>query len=416
MFIDRRLKRIIAIALVAVAMWIGLNIATRPGHINILVGKQATLNLNSIWANTLASFSPSDLEISIEQNRQVKLLSGKVGSYKMACSLLGFKIREWTVNALPSTYVYPGGELIGVKISSKGIIAYNYENIDGTILSPARKANIRLGDVIQKVNGVSADNADDFIELVNQACNSGGFVKLTVLRNGNLIDALVVPEFSERNQCYQIGLNVKESIAGIGTLTYVTADKSYFGALGHAIAETTTGTTVPIGSGMLNGAQIVSLLKGEKNEPGAIHGLILKQAIFGQVIANNEFGIFGSYNGGLFNNAKEPVAVALQNEVKEGPATILTTIDGEEPKEYEILITRLHRQSAPNTKSMTIEVTDPELLSKTGGIIQGMSGSPILQNGKIIGAVTHVLVNDPKSGYGVYIEWMLQNNMHLIYN
>ncbi|MDR2520245.1 MAG: SpoIVB peptidase, partial [Eubacteriaceae bacterium] len=328
----------------------------------------------------------------------------------LEASFLGIPLREWTVNVLPDTMLYPGGELIGVRIDSKGLIAYKYEDI-GEIPSPAKKANVHIGDIIQKLNGVETNNAVEFREKLNEVAPDGKMVRLTVIRDASLIDIMVSPAYSDKEQKWLIGLYIKDDIAGIGTLTYLNEDRSYFGALGHAIAEVKSGVTVPINKGELKGAQVISLVKGERNEPGAIHGIIAKKDdYFGFISANNNFGIFGTYQGGLMDATKKPMPIALQGEVKTGPATILTTL-GDKAKEYDIRINKVNQQAYPNTKSMVIQIVDPELLEKTGGIIQGMSGSPILQNGKIVGAVTHVMVNDPKMGYGVFIEWMLQNHM-----
>jgi len=416
---QRKIRKRIAILTIALLlMAIALPFVNRqPGQINLIVGKESNVKLQALFPKVsliqqdpaVAVNGQALTDISVN-NGDIVLKSDEEGTFSISAEFFGLKIQEWTVNVLPDTVLYPGGELIGVELASQGLIAVGYQEINSDTPSPAKKANIKVGDIVQKINDIEISNAEEFSALLNQVTGDGKLVKLTVMRAGRSMDVLVKPEYSDSKGQYIIGLYIKDNIAGIGTLTYLSEDKTSFGALGHAITENNTGTLVPIHAGTLRGAQVLSLVKGEKNEPGAIHGMFPKnETSFGQITGNNDFGIFGVYRGGLFKTDKAPMPIALQSEVQLGPATIMTTLD-DKVKEYDIEITKVNRQTAPSTKSMVIQVTDPELLAKTGGIIQGMSGSPIIQNGKIVGAVTHVLVNDPTTGYGVFIEWMLQNN------
>ena len=209
---------------------------------------------------------------------------------------------------------------------------------------------------------------------------------------------------------YKLGLWVRDSTAGIGTLTFYHEDSETFGALGHPITDGDTNTTFTIKDGDLLSASILSVRKGEKGVPGELRGLFVNEKnSIGEIKNNSTSGIFGNSYEPLINpKFSEPMSVGFRNEVVEGPATIITTIDDEGPKEYDIEIVKLLQQDKSGPKSMIIRVTDEELLSKTGGIVQGMSGSPIIQNDKIVGAVTHVLINKPDIGYGIYIEWMLE--------
>ena len=203
---------------------------------------------------------------------------------------------------------------------------------------------------------------------------------------------------------------MRDSTAGIGTLTFYDEDSDTFGALGHPITDGDTNTTFTIKDGDLLSASILSVRKGEKGVPGELRGLFVNEkSSIGTIKSNSSSGIFGSTKKALVNpNFSEPMSIGFRNEVVEGPATIITTVDEEGPKEYDIEIIKLLQQDKCGPKSMIIRVTDEELLSKTGGIVQGMSGSPIIQNNKIVGAVTHVIVNDTKKGYGIFITTMLK--------
>ena len=217
-------------------------------------------------------------------------------------------------------------------------------------------------------------------------------------------------ELVKEGEGYKLGLWVRDSTAGIGTLTFYDEGTDTFGALGHPITDGDTNTTFTIKDGDLLSASILSVRKGEKGIPGELRGLFVNEkSSIGTIESNSSSGIFGNTNKPLVNPIfSEPMSVGFRNEVVEGPATIITTVDEEGPKEYDIEIVKLLQQDKCGPKSMIIRVTDEELLSKTGGIVQGMSGSPIIQNNKIVGAVTHVLINKPDIGYGIYIEWMLE--------
>lgn len=219
----------------------------------------------------------------------------------------------------------------------------------------------------------------------------------------------VKPVKSKDNQ-YKIGLWIRDSTAGVGTLTFYDNKTGTFAALGHPITDVDTGTILNVNSGQIVNSSIVSVRKGVRGTPGELKGIFIDEdVVLGQIIKNTQCGIFGKSNLPIKNKNNKKMKLALRDEIKEGPAQIYTTIDGSEPKLYNIMVEKLLPQNSPGPKSMVIKVTDKELLEKTGGIVQGMSGSPIIQDNKIIGAVTHVLINKPDTGYGIYIEWMLKD-------
>ena len=306
--------------------------------------------------------------------------------------------------------VYPGGISIGVKINNKGALVVGYSDIstyDGLSESPGKIAGIELGDIIEEVNGENIETCSDLISKVKSCRNDELTVK--ILR-GNSEITKKVPLRKEDNE-YKIGLWVRDSTAGIGTLTFYDKDSKTFGALGHPITDGDTNVSFNIKSGTLLRSSILSIKKGERGNPGEIKGLFINEnESIGTIEKNTSSGIYGDGLTELINpNFNKAMTVAYRDEIKEGHAQIITTVEDDGAKAYDIEILKLLPQDEPGSKSMIIKIVDPVLLEKTGGIVQGMSGSPIIQNGKIIGAVTHVLINKPDVGYGIYIEWMLQD-------
>lgn len=306
--------------------------------------------------------------------------------------------------------VYPGGISIGVKINNKGALVVGYSDIstyDGLSESPGKIAGIELGDIIEEVNGENIETCSDLISKVKSCRNDELTVK--ILR-GNSEITKKVPLIKEDDE-YKIGLWVRDSTAGIGTLTFYDKDSKTFGALGHPITDGDTNVSFNIKSGTLLRSSILSIKKGERGNPGEIKGLFINEnESIGTIEKNTSSGIYGDGLTELINpNFNKAMTVAYRDEIKEGHAQIITTVEDDGAKAYDIEILKLLPQDEPGSKSMIIKIVDPVLLEKTGGIVQGMSGSPIIQNGKIIGAVTHVLINKPDVGYGIYIEWMLQD-------
>ena len=306
--------------------------------------------------------------------------------------------------------VYPGGISIGVKINNKGALVVGYSDIsthEGLSESPGKVAGIELGDIIEEVNGENIETCSDLISKVKTCRNDEMTVK--ILR-GNSEITKKVSLIKEDNE-YKIGLWVRDSTAGIGTLTFYDKDSKTFGALGHPITDGDTNVSFNIKSGTLLRSSVLSIKKGERGNPGEIKGLFINEnESIGNIEKNTKSGIYGDGSSELINpNFNKAMTVAYRDEIKEGHAQIITTVEDGGAKAYDIEILKLLPQDEPGSKSMIIKIVDPVLLEKTGGIVQGMSGSPIIQNGKIIGAVTHVLINKPDVGYGIYIEWMLQD-------
>ncbi|MDS0527865.1 SpoIVB peptidase [Clostridium sp. SHJSY1] len=322
-----------------------------------------------------------------------------------------FKVKSVSARKVDDIEVIPGGNSIGVKLSAEGVLVVGHSDVivnNEKKESPAKVAGIEVGDLIVKVNGEKIEKSKDLIEKVKKSKSNK--LELEIIRAGiNVKKEVVLLE--EKNDGYKIGLWVRDSTAGVGTMTFYDEKSGKFGALGHPVTDGETNEPFAIKEGELLKSTVISVKKGEKGLPGELRGIFQEEDNpLGKIQKNTQCGIFGDGNKSAckFMN-KEPVHVALRNEIKVGKASIITTVDENGPKEYEIEVVKLFEQSEPGPKSMIIKITDEELISKTGGIVQGMSGSPIIQNGKIIGAVTHVLINKPDVGYGIYIDWMLED-------
>lgn len=316
---------------------------------------------------------------------------------------------ETAISVLPEVVLVPGGQSIGVRMDVKGVLIVGLEEIEtvtGEYVNPGLLAGLQIGDTIMEINGTKVYRAAEVQQIINQI---GGDVHLKVQRKDEIVDLFITPVVAKSDRLYKLGVWVKDKTAGIGTLTFYNPSDNSFGALGHAIVDPETGSLLSVAEGELLQAEVQSIKEGKAGTPGEIRGIFYEaDAPLGDLTKNTIFGIFGTMYDQLKNPIySEPLVVAYQDQVVKGPAYILTTLDEKTVEKFEIEIEKVTRQTLPDSKSMVIRVTDPRLLGKSGGIVQGMSGSPIIQNGRIIGAVTHVFVNNPQKGYGIFIEWML---------
>lgn len=303
-------------------------------------------------------------------------------------------IKSVKTQPLDSPLLYVGGEPFGIKIISEGVMVVDFldENC------PAKKCGIKCGDIILSVDEKNVSSNAEISQLIRN-CN-GQTIKLEIRRNGEEKTVNLTPEIIDGT--YRAGIWVRDSSAGIGTVTFY-CDDGIFGGLGHPVCDIDTGDIVPIKNGEASDVSIHDYQKSHNGDPGALLGGFTQKGALGEIYANEENGVFGVMNE--IPTEKTPIPLGFKQEIVKGKAHIYTTLNGKTPEKYEICIEEI-RLDGQNTKNMVIKITDKRLLSKTGGILQGMSGSPIIQNGKLIGAVTHVFVNDVTMGYGIFADEM----------
>jgi len=322
-------------------------------------------------------------------------------------------IKTVRVDVLPDIRLVPGGHSIGVQLKSAGVMVVGHHQFENTAyqqVSPGKKANIQVGDLIVKLNGKPIASAEEFTRQIQAAGENAEPVQLELLRGKERLHLSLQPEQNRISGKFQVGLFVRDSAAGVGTLTFYHPEKKVYGALGHIITDNDTQKPVVVGGGKILLSHVSSIQRGESGTPGQKRAFFYHDKPIGNIEKNTPFGIFGQMERIPDNGyTTEPMPVAYSEDVKKGPADILTVVEGEKVEKYGIEIVDVFPQRYPATKGMIIRVTDPKLLEKTGGIVQGMSGSPIIQDGCLVGAVTHVFVNDPTSGYATFIEWMLRD-------
>ncbi len=328
---------------------------------------------------------------------------------KTTLNLFGLiPIKEVSVNTVKNELFYSSGECIGIKMHSKGILITgfsDFETANGICISPGAASGLEAGDIIISVNGVETSSVKEFTEILDK---KNGECVFEILRGEKKLTYRITPEVSKDGH-RRMGIYVKNSVAGVGTMTYVEKDSLRFAALGHGVTDANTGVILPMQSATLYKTQILNIKKGQKGIPGEIAGALDEGNLIGECTANSSGGIFGVLTS--YTPHGEAMYAAPRNKVEKGDAKIICTVDkSNTPREYSVEILSVNRLYTSKTKSFVIKVTDKELLDKTGGIIQGMSGSPVIQNGKLVGAVTHVFVNDPTRGYGIFIENMLSES------
>lgn len=323
----------------------------------------------------------------------------------MLCNII--PIKDVTINVTEDVKVIPCGTPFGVKLFTQGVIIVNTQDIatENGKLNPANEAGLEKGDSIIAVNGESISTNEELSEIVKDS--SGETLSLTVARNDNTFQAELVPVESTSGD-YQVGIWVRDSSAGIGTITFFHEESSGFAGLGHGICDIDTGEIMPLESGDIVHAEIGSITKAVKGTAGSLNGHFYNDDSIGSLYVNTETGVYGVLEEEPEAICK-PLSIAHAQEIKVGKAQIIATIDENGPKYYDIEIESINYDENNKTKNMVIKITDEDLINKTGGIVQGMSGSPIIQNDKLVGAVSHVFVNDPEKGYAIFAENMLQD-------
>lgn len=389
-------------------------IAIISASIFILVRKIENIP-DETYVFDLNEFKPkNDFPISMKIRDNVTEVSmicnEKCKKYKVDIKVFGIKYKSVNVNVLPRVKVIPSGEEIGVYLKTKGVLVIDTGFVadeTGKKVSPS-EGIIKPDDYIVSLNGIEVGTKSQLIFLINKYGEND--INLGIKRKDKLINVKITPVKTAENK-YQLGIWIRDDSQGIGTLTYVTED-GQFGALGHGISDVDTGKLLESEDGILYMANVWGIRKGSNGEPGGVLGSINYEDtnILGTITDNTSLGIFGKLNIEKLENAKSsnPIDIKLKKEIKTGKAYIRSSVSGK-VIDYEIEITKIHPNTKSKTKSMEIKITDKELLDLTNGILRGMSGSPILQDGKMVGAVTHVFVNEPTKGYAIFIENMLEH-------
>jgi len=410
-FLRRVIGGILLVSLIAIGL-------SSPMQKYISIPKEITLFEGQEYE--VAQFLPVTANVqsnkeTMETNQKDDSVSIKAvdhGKDDLVLELAGLPIKKVDVNVLKDFRVMPGGQSIGVKLNTVGVLVVGHhqvQTIEGKV-SPGEEAGIKIGDIITEINGKPIEKMADVGPFVQKSGEAGKPMNIVIKRESEKVKTKLEPKKDQHENSYKLGLYIRDSAAGIGTMTFYHPETRKYGALGHVISDMDTKKPIVVEDGQIVRSTVTSIEKGANGDPGEkLARFSSDRKVIGNITRNSPYGIFGElHNNDLKNGILDkPMPIALSHQVKEGPAKILTVVENDEVNLFDIEIVSTIPQKFPATKGMVIKVTDPKLLEKTGGIVQGMSGSPIIQDGKVIGAVTHVFVNDPSSGYGVHIEWML---------
>lgn len=381
-----------------------ISIDNIPQNIQVFSGEE--VKIATLWG---IDISKEDNSVQASSNLSSNVFN-EPGETQLNVSLFEkIKLKTINVKVLEDIEVIPVGEVVGMKLYTNGILVVGtsaIEGTDGQMHKPFQDTGIQEGDSIIRVNDIKINNTDELMDEINKTNDKE--IKITYVHGEETKETQITPVKSKDGD-FKIGLWVRDSAAGVGTITFYNEDTQSFAALGHPITDIDTGEIINTSSGEIDGVKIVSIVKGEKEEPGRLEGSIVSDKVIGSIYNNTKFGVYGVIKDfkNLNIDFSRRMKVASRREIKQGAATCLSNIDGE-VKEYNIDISQIYINNNYDNKSMVIKVTDEDLISKTGGIVQGMSGSPIIQNGKFVGAITHVLVNDPKVGYAVFADLMIK--------
>lgn len=396
------LKKIIIITFLLLIYIYVCNICLLPSSYIIMQGEN--LNLYTLLGLSIKEnldYQTLQTSSTIEQTQ-----INKIGKVNFSLNLFNLiPLKNIDVNVIPRTTVVPMGNAIGMKLYTAGVLVVGMSEIEGK--KPYENSGIKEGDRIVQINQNQIDNTDDLMEAVNQS--NGNKISLQYVRDEKTITTSIKPVKNSSNE-YKIGLWVRDAAAGVGTLTFYEPASGMFATLGHGIMDIDTLDLIKIANGELVTTNILSITKGTKGNPGEIRGTIEAGHTIGNISKNTKFGVFGTMNKTPYLTVSDENAmqVALREEIKTDKAQIICELENGKKEYYDIEIQKVFVNNNKDNKSMLIKITDLKLLKKTGGIIQGMSGAPIIQNGKFVGAVTHVLVNDPTIGYGVFADIMLK--------
>lgn len=400
----KKIKFVILIILLSICLAYITNINAIPESIILFEGER--LNLSTIAGITInkkdelptaTTVSSSEVEYAKTENYEVSFLNK-------------FTLKNVEASVIPKTKVIPVGTTVGLKLHTNGVLVVGMSEVKGINnekSKPYENTKIKEGDMIVEVNGIAITCTNDLIQTVNSS--EGENISIKYKRDEEIYSEEIIPVKTSSTE-YKLGLWVRDTAAGIGTISFYDPESKSFAALGHGILDIDTEELISIANGEITTANIISIAKGEKGSPGEIRGSLIGQSSIGTISKNTKLGIYGTLNNASVLNvgSESAIEIDLREEIKEGKATLICSLENNQKKEYEIEIQKIYVNNNTDNKSMVVKITDEELLNKTGGIIQGMSGCPIIQNGKLVGALTHVLVSDPTKGYAVFADLMVK--------
>ncbi len=393
-------KKIIFIVILIIIYVYVCNITMLPNSLILMQGEN--IEISTVLGLNITNKGTMQASTSLNEK-----LTDQAGKKDLELSLFNvIPVKDITVNVIPKTTVIPLGKTIGMKLYTEGVLVVGMSEIEGR--KPYKNSGIEAGDRIIEVNNTKISTADELTECVNTS--NGKNIEIKYINDEEeIVSAEIEPAKISDNE-YKIGLWVRDAAAGVGTITFYEPSTGNFASLGHGINDVDTYELIDIANGELVSAQILDIVKGQNGIPGEIRGSIENSITIGNISKNTEFGVYGtiSNTNALNIDSSNEMEVADRSEITTGKAEILCELENGKTERYEIEIQKVFKDNNYDNKSMLIKITDEELIEKTGGIIQGMSGAPIIQNNKFIGAVTHVLVNDSKLGYGVFADLMIK--------
>lgn len=407
-------KRLFKIGLVALVLALLLAPGIRtimliPTEVTQFEGDEQSLDFALPWGVKISD-SNGILELADEVGKGFVLRAEKSGNYNFSINLLGIiPLKQMQVNVIPPIHLHPSGHSIGVKLSEQGVIIAGLDSVQthAGAVSPARDSGFRVGDFLVGVNGIELRSLEHASSVLEREGQPGRELQCEVIRNGERLVLKIAPVYDELAKKNRVGLLLRDTAAGVGTMTFYHPETGIFGALGHMITDETGSNAVDLSYGSIVDAKIISIEPGQRGKPGEKKGSFNQnEQALGKIYANTSLGIFGKL-------AREPekemdvLPLGFKHQVKTGEAEILTVIEGNKIERFTIEIEKVFIQNRSASKGMVVRVTDSRLLTASGGIVQGMSGSPIIQDGKLIGAITHVFINEPTRGYGCFAEWMV---------
>lgn len=374
---------------------------------NLVLFEKEIPNIDTLLGIKIETKSAGNFNLkNTEETKQTD--SNEEEIIKLNVNLFGFKVKEISANLIDEKEVIPLGDLIGMKLYTNGILVVGMSEIygkDNKAYKPYENCGIKEGDIIIKIDNKNIQSTEELMQCINSS--EGKELVITYTHKNETLETKITPIEIEKNN-YKIGLWVRDTAAGVGTATFYDYSTKKIATLGHGIQDIDTEELINISDGDLTTTQIISIQKGQEGEAGKIQGTIEEQKNIGTITKNTYYGVYGKITDTEMFKERKSVKIASRNEIQLGDAEILCELDNNEIKSYKIKIKKIYLNNNTNNKSMLLEITDEKLLEKTGGIIQGMSGSPIIQNDKLIGALTHVLIQNPKEGYAVFADQMIK--------